>query len=220
VLVPKILRAFLPEFCQRWIVHVKRQGLSEGRILKLMEFLSDEVDGALKAQKIRVESTDTSHCMPSAAALHVSSKQPRSGRKDRHKDEPFCGFCETKGHCVQECKKVTSVTDRKEKLKSAHCCFLCLYWGHKARGCSRRGSAQCTRCKEAHHRSICNEAETATEPTSDTRQTTAGKINVACPDFTYLHTARIWVMGPTGLSKLTRCVLDGGGQTSFIAIDR
>jgi len=27
VLVPKILRAFPPEFCQRWIVHVKRQGL-------------------------------------------------------------------------------------------------------------------------------------------------------------------------------------------------
>jgi len=90
VLVPKILRAFPPEFCQRWIVHVKRQGLSEGSILNLMEFLSDEVDGGLIAQKIRGESTDTPNYVPSAAALHVSSKQPRSRRKDRHKDEPFC----------------------------------------------------------------------------------------------------------------------------------
>jgi len=114
VLVPKILRAFPPEFCQRWIVDVTRQGLSEGNILNLMEFLSEEVDGALIAQKIRGESTDTPNYIPSAAALHFSSKQPRSGRKDRHKDEPFCVFCEAKGHWAQECKKVTSVTDRRE----------------------------------------------------------------------------------------------------------
>jgi hypothetical protein len=58
--------------------------------LKLMEFLSQEVDGALIAQKIRGESTDTSNYIPSTAALHVSSKQPRPRRKDTHKDEPFC----------------------------------------------------------------------------------------------------------------------------------
>lgn len=46
---------------------------------------------------------------------------------------------------------------------------------------------------------------------------TVGKINVASADFTYLQTARIWVIGPTGLSKLTRCVLDGGSQSSFVA---
>jgi len=39
VLVPKILRAFPSELCRRWIVHVKRQGLSEGRISRLMDFL-------------------------------------------------------------------------------------------------------------------------------------------------------------------------------------
>jgi hypothetical protein len=90
VLVPKILRAFPPEFCRRWIVHVKRQGLSESNILKLMEFLSEEVDGTLIAQKIRGESTGTSNYTPSAAALHVGSSPARPGRKDRHKDQPFC----------------------------------------------------------------------------------------------------------------------------------
>jgi len=101
VLVPEILRALPPEFCQLWIVHVKRQGLSKGSILKLMEFLSEEVDVAFVAQKIRRESTDTPNYIPSAAAFHVSSKQPRSGRKDRHKDEPFCVFCEAKGHWAE-----------------------------------------------------------------------------------------------------------------------
>jgi hypothetical protein len=52
MLIPKILCAFPPEICQRWIVHVKRQDLSGGDILKLMEFLSGEVDGVLTAQKI------------------------------------------------------------------------------------------------------------------------------------------------------------------------
>jgi len=131
LLVPKILRAFPLEFYRRWIVHVKRQGLSEGNISKLLEFLREEVDGVLMAQKIRGESTDTPNYTPSAAALHINSKQPRTGRKDRVKDDPFCVFCEAKGHSAQECKKVTSVTDRKDKRKSTHRCFLCLNQGKK-----------------------------------------------------------------------------------------
>ena len=44
-----------------------------------------------------------------------------------------------------------------------------------------------------------------------------GKIDVASPGFAYLQTARIWDTGPTRNSKLTRCVLDGGSQSSFVA---
>ena len=47
--------------------------------------------------------------------------------------------------------------------------------------------------------------------------TTVGKVDVTSPIFTYLHTARVWVMGPTGRIKLTRCALDGGSQSSLIA---
>jgi len=154
VLVPKILRAFPPEFCLQWIVHVKRKGLSEGRILKLKELLSEEVGGAFAAQKIREESTDTPNYIPSAAARQVSSKQPRFGRKDRHKEELFWVLCEAKGQWAQECKKVTSVTDRREKLKSAHCCFHGLNRGQNARACNKRDKASFTNCRRAHHRSI------------------------------------------------------------------
>jgi hypothetical protein len=104
VLVPKILHAFPPEFCRRWIVQAKRQDLSEGKFFTLMEFLSEEVDGALIAHKIRGEPTDTPSNTPSAAALNISSNQPRAGRKGRYKDEQFCVFCEAKGHWGQECK--------------------------------------------------------------------------------------------------------------------
>jgi hypothetical protein len=135
--------------------------------LKPMEFLNEEVDGAIIAQKIRGEYPDTPNYIPSAAALYVSSKQPRYGRKDRHKDEPVCVFCEAKGHWAQE-RKITSVIDYIEKLKSAHRCFLYLNRGHNARACNKRGKASGTKCTEAHYRSICNVAGTTTRSTDCT----------------------------------------------------
>ena len=75
VLIPKILLAFPVEFCQRWIGHVKRQVLSDGDILKLMEFLGLEVDGAIATQKMCGETLDHPNYNPSAAALHVNPKQ-------------------------------------------------------------------------------------------------------------------------------------------------
>jgi len=131
--------------------------------------------------------------------------------------EPFCCvFCEAKGHWAQECKKVTSVTDRREKLKSAHRCFLCLNRGHSMRACNKRDKAFCTKCRGAHHRAICTDAGTTTKPT-ETTPTTVGKIDVASSNFMYLQTARVRIVGPTGISKLTCCVLDSGSQTSFVS---
>jgi len=51
----------------------------------------------------------------------------------------------------------------------------------------------------------------------ETAPTTVGKLDVALSNFTYLQTARVRIVGPTGLSKLTRCVLDSGSQTSFVS---
>ena len=74
VLAPKILRAFPDDICRRWIIQVKREGHSEGDIIKLMEFLGEEVDGALTAQKIRGEALPASNFTPTAATLHVRSR--------------------------------------------------------------------------------------------------------------------------------------------------
>jgi hypothetical protein len=149
VLIPKILHAFTPDICQWLIVHVKHQGLSAEDILQLMELLSEDVDGALTARKISWETLDHPNYILSAEALHVNSKQPRSGRKDRHTGDALCMFCESKGHWAQECKKVNEVSERREKLKSAHSFFLCSNRGHNARVCSRKGRDLCTRCKGA-----------------------------------------------------------------------
>jgi hypothetical protein len=46
VLAPKVLRAFPDDICCSWIVHAKREGISEGDMLQLMAFLGEEVDEA------------------------------------------------------------------------------------------------------------------------------------------------------------------------------
>jgi hypothetical protein len=125
-------------------------------------------------------------------------------------------FCEAMGHWAQECKNVTSVSDRRDKLKSAQRCFLCLNGGHNARACTKRDKAPCTKCRGAHHRSICNDARSNTR-TADIASTKVEKIDVVPSSFTYLQTARVRAVGKSGLSKITRRVLDSGSQTSFVS---
>jgi hypothetical protein len=69
-----MLRAFPDDICRRWIVHAKREGLSEEDILSLLTFLGEEVDGALTAHKIRGEVTSRYGYTPTAATIHVQSK--------------------------------------------------------------------------------------------------------------------------------------------------
>ena len=154
VLVPKILRAFPDDICRRWIIQVRREGHSEGDVVKLMEFLSEEVHGALTAQKIRDETSLGSNLTPTAATLHVRSKAGSTSRRSRRSVEPFCVFCENNGHWAQDCTDVTDVKDRIERLKAADRCFLCLNCGHHTRACSKRGKVFFSKCKKGHHQSV------------------------------------------------------------------
>jgi hypothetical protein len=92
VLAPKILCAFPDDICRCWILHVKREKLS-GDILRLMEFLSDEVDGALPAQKIQGDLSNSTSLVPTAATLHVHSKPGKStgkpSQKAKVKTDPY-----------------------------------------------------------------------------------------------------------------------------------
>jgi len=73
----------------------------------------------------------------------------------------------------------------------------------------------CAKCRGAHHRSICTEADTNAQ--QQTPPATVSKIDVAPSNFTYLQTARVEIIGPNGVSTTTRCVLHGGSQTSFVS---
>ena len=116
-----------------------------------MEFLGEEVDGALTVQKIPSETSPASNFTPTAATLHVHSKSGSTSRKSRRLVEPLCVFCERNSHWAQDCKAITDVKERIEKLKSANRYFLCLNRGHHSHTSSQMGKVFCTNCKKVRY---------------------------------------------------------------------
>jgi len=71
-----------------------------------------------------------------------------------------------------------------------------------------------------HHQFLCDEGINTTRVVVQNNTTAVGKVDVGTTAFTNLQTARVRITGTTGLSMITRCVLDGGNQSSVITDDR
>ncbi|GBN18025.1 hypothetical protein AVEN_41401-1 [Araneus ventricosus] len=190
----------------------KREKISESDISKLREFLSEEVEGALTTLKIKGEQTDEFCALPSTAAFNINSKTQHKPKNYSKKPSPFCPFCNVAGHWPQECKSVTDIDVRVQKLKTSGRCFLCTNKGHNTRSCPRKDKAFCIKCKRKHHVSICKNSNSDLIPV-----TTANQVNIFASNVTHLQTAKVFITGPTGIAKLTRCILDGGSQSSFVS---
>jgi len=144
-----------------------------------MEFLCEEVDGDLMSQKIRGETSPASNFTPTAVTLHVCSKSGSTSRNSRRSVEPFCVFCESNSHWAQDCKAVTDVKERIEKLKSANRCFLCLNRGHHTHACSKRDKVFCSKCKKEHHQSVCMDKETTTSRASSITSASVCRVDIS-----------------------------------------
>jgi hypothetical protein len=68
----------------------------------------------------------------------MSTQVHQNTPKPRGRQEPFCVFCENRDHWVQDCKVVSDVKDRTDKLKLASRCFLYLNRGHSLKNCSKK----------------------------------------------------------------------------------
>ena len=66
--------------------------------------------------------------------------------------KPTCTYCR-KDHASNACKNVTSIAARKEILKRAGHCFVCLKRNHISKNCSSR--MKCLKCGRQNHISIC-----------------------------------------------------------------
>jgi hypothetical protein len=102
-----------------------------------MAFLGEEVDEALTTQ-ISGEIFSLSGYISTAATLHVHAKSV-GAQKNTNRPESFCAFCDSRGHWVQDCTKITDIADRIERLKKANRCSLCLNRGIPHRNAERRG---------------------------------------------------------------------------------
>ena len=63
-----------------------------------------------------------------------------------------CSYCRNQ-HSSVSCKTVTDPAERKQILKKASRCFVCLRRHHTSRDC--RSTLKCTNCGGRHHTSIC-----------------------------------------------------------------
>ncbi|GFT42723.1 integrase catalytic domain-containing protein [Nephila pilipes] len=171
----------------------------------LNELYREEVEGTITANNIKGSLVPSYPIKSSLENFNVHSK-PIS--KDT-KISAFCPFCETSGQWPQQCNSVTDIDERIEKLKATNRCFLCTNRGHVQKNCFR-----CSKCRKKHHVSICK------TPTIEQSATTStNKIDTSTYNFVHLQTARVFITGPNGITKLTRCLLDGGSQSSFISSD-
>ncbi|GBM92652.1 hypothetical protein AVEN_185302-1 [Araneus ventricosus] len=126
VLTPKILRDFPDDVRRLWIIHLKREKISESDISKLREFLSEEVEGALTTLKIKGEPTKAFCSMPSTEAFNFNSKTQYKPNNYSKKPSPVCPFCIVAGHCSQECKSVTDIDVRVQNFKTLDVAFCVL----------------------------------------------------------------------------------------------
>ncbi|GFQ87918.1 uncharacterized protein TNCT_497491 [Trichonephila clavata] len=100
------------------------------------------------------------------------------------------------------------------KLKATNRCFLCTNRGHVQNNCFRKEKYCCSKCRKKHHVSICK-----TPTNEQSAITSTNKIDTSTDNFVHLQTARVFITGSNGITKLTRCLLDGGSQSSFISSD-
>ncbi|KAF8769804.1 hypothetical protein HNY73_017413 [Argiope bruennichi] len=145
------------------------------------------------------------HLPPPPTTFNVNIKS--TSRPKKKNNTPFCAFCETSGHWAQKCETITSYDTRIQKLKYSN---LCTNRGRRMSNCSREDTV-C--CKKKHHVSICPPAQKNQLVITNSN---INHINFPKTIFTHLQTARLYVTGPTDVTKLTCCILDGGSQASFV----
>ena len=83
---------------------------------------------------------------------------------------PTCCFCQ-QGHASSSCRVVTAVNQRKDILKRAGCCFVCLRRGLIGQTC--RSMTRCCHCNLRHHSSICESDKRDNQPTDHPGQPNA-----------------------------------------------
>jgi hypothetical protein len=114
ILAPNIVRVFPADICRRWHFQAKRVGIPENNITKLKEYLNEEADGALSAQKIRGESSPAPAYVPTAAAFQVSTRLRKPEGPIKRTPETFGAFYEARGHWAQDCQQITDTKERTE----------------------------------------------------------------------------------------------------------
>ena len=103
---------------------------------------------------------------------------------------PTCCCCQ-QPHSSTECTTVSSISARKQILRTSGRCFNCLRKGHLVRNC--RSPRRCQRCNGRHHSSICEGRSLERTPSGvdqlSLAQPTSTPLNPEAPPFTTTPTS-------------------------------
>ena len=129
---------------------VSREVKDEWDLDRILEVFRSELEARERASGSNVHTTE-----------QLSNKFPNSkGRKELPTDaalftkesKPTCTYCRI-DHASNACKTVTNVAARKDVLKRAGRCFICLRRNHISKDCTSK--MKCFKCGQRHHVSIC-----------------------------------------------------------------
>ena len=124
--------------------------------------------------------------------------------------ENKCVFCKA-SHLLDKCEVITDPSARKEFLKSAKRCFLCLKEGHSSRNCQTKRT--CYYCKGFHNSGLYETRET--QRLSRNPQSTNLVNN---KNFVLLQTADVNLFNDFNKKEVRiKALFDGGSQGSYVS---
>jgi hypothetical protein len=158
-------------------------------------------------------SSSFSNYTAASVTFRVHAKSVEPSRKTAKGPEPFSAICDSPGYWAQDCKKITALSERLERLKRETGASTASTGGILLQTAEGRGkhNVLSARSRIIYLR-ICDDGNKTKSPSTHTNCTSVRRTKVT----TWFH-ALVSITGPTGLSRLDRCVLDGGSQSSFIA---
>ena len=170
--------------------------------------ISDVLTTIDKEVTIRERSTASSsgsevrfkkHKSPQTAATFLNST-PRVNR---------CVYC-NKDHLTSTCDVVKDIQARKDVLRQAGRCYVCLRRNHISRNC--RSALKCCKCQGRHHETICQK----TVAVQDSSGPSVMYAHAQAPVF--LQTARATIEHPNAptMTARVRALLDRGSQRTYI----
>jgi hypothetical protein len=173
---------------------------------KLMEIIDKEVDARERSIGQQLMRKTPHKSLPTGAVLVTSNSRPTG-----------CVYCGG-DHQSDQCTVITEPQPRKETLRKAGRCYVCLRKYHTSRNC--RSKSRCTHCNGRHHSTIClrsGDQSSQQSQISPTPPTNTMYIDSNTPIL--LQTAKLHLVNPsrdTSPSLTVRGVLDSGSQRTYI----
>ena len=215
---------------------VTREVRDEWDLDHILDVFMSELEARERANGNNISPTDQSLTKPPynrgrrALPLSTDAALFATGSK------PTCTYCR-ENHASNVCRNVISIATRKEILKRAGRCFVCLKRNHISKDCSSR--MKCLKCGRQHHISICtsdanNDVQSLNTPnveglaslsqsrtSHDPPRESSGRptvlyVNASTPILLQTAKAAIYRPGQPNEKFLARLILDTGSQRSYV----